>query len=447
MQGNTHDRPAVQARLCALLQHPLLPWIIAGFGILLRGLWAVHAGPAIGEAGNVAAAIAEGKGFADSYQAGQGPTAHLLPTVPLFAGGVYLLLGHQSVLAEIVLQTVATILEVGSALLFWRAFRQLAVPVWACNLALAFMAFLSPYLSMEAHTFRIWEGALAVFLAAAMLNLILVRAFDLRPAAWRAFVPLALVGAATFFTNPVMGVGCYVATVMLVLRHVPPTGWLPLGLVGAVALAAPIVPWAMRNAAVMESPVLLRSNAGLELALANYPGAADPGSEPGKTFDRRLEEIHPAVSLAAFRRMQQAGGEVAYARMLGKQAKAWMIAHPSDVGRIMVRHLGQTFVPPEWLTARENLRGVKILTLLADLVGVCGLLGLALALVRRQSGWLYPAILILLPALAFSLFQPIPRYNYNFFGLLSFSAANGVAAVAATMVAGWRRPRRLRNDA
>src|SRR5476651_1525958 len=75
-------------------------------GIAERSLWNLIR-PGIGapkyEAFNVAAALANGFGFADTFRAGQGPTAHLLPISPAIAGSLYAVFGIQAWPAEFLL--------------------------------------------------------------------------------------------------------------------------------------------------------------------------------------------------------------------------------------------------------------------------------------------------------------------------------------------------------
>ncbi len=76
---------------------------------------------ATGEAMRVASAVGAGRGFADAYRLGQGPTAHLLPTMPLLAGGIYRLLGIGSPVAEAILAVWAVGLAMATYLLLYRA--------------------------------------------------------------------------------------------------------------------------------------------------------------------------------------------------------------------------------------------------------------------------------------------------------------------------------------
>lgn len=94
-------------------------------------------------------------------------------------------------------------------------------------------------------------------------------------------------------------------------------------MIAASALALVFAPWALRNKAMLGEPVLLRSNAGLELAVAYHPAAAAATAATMRhVFFDRLVEIHPFQSRAAFAVMQRAGGEISYARKLGSEATA-----------------------------------------------------------------------------------------------------------------------------
>ena len=80
-------------------------YCIVGIGFIERVVFMLSrkTSGAAGEAFNVARAIAQGRGFADAYQIGQGPTAHLLPVSPMIGGMVYRLFGVNSNLSELIL--------------------------------------------------------------------------------------------------------------------------------------------------------------------------------------------------------------------------------------------------------------------------------------------------------------------------------------------------------
>ena len=59
----------------------------------------------------------------------------------------------------------------------------------------------------------------------------------------------------------------------------------------ACALAIFLLPWVIRNDVEMGEPILLRSNLGLELAMANYQGALE-AQDPLDQVRRRFDQIH-----------------------------------------------------------------------------------------------------------------------------------------------------------
>ncbi len=181
---------------------------------------------------------------------------------------------------------------------------------------------------------------------------------------------------------------------------------------------------------------MLRSNSGLELALANHDGAVDP-ADPRQAFIDRLVQIHPAQSRAAYQAMRDGGGEVAYSRALSAATQGWMRAHPAQVLTLAVRHVRQALFPEPWqfvVFGTGQFGGLR--AGIASIVGLLGLGGIALALVQRRPGWVYPAILILVPALAMCLFQPVPRYTYIFYPMLAYAGA----FLCAALVGGFAKP-------
>lgn len=385
---------------------------------------------AAGEGFDVAQALANGRGFADAYWSGQGPTAHLLPVSPLIAGGVYAVFGVRSWPAEFLLGCWSIGLTLSAYLILFHAFGRLGTPVWARLCALAFGFLVPIYITEEVVDFRIWEGGLAVFLSALFLDRLLVlqsgKELRMPVIAW-----MALLAALLFFVHPLIGISAYACAALVCFRHLRGAQLVGAAGVATLALALFVVPWVIRNTLVMGEPILLRSNAGLELALANYPGAVDPVDYNGE-YLRRLREIHPRASQQAREKLTMAGGEIRYARQLGDEAWRWISANPGTTMRLALRHLRQIFVPEPWQFI--GFRSGTFATpraMLAGAVGVLGLFGLGLALVQRRVNWIFPTLLIAIPALTYCLFQPIPRYSYLFYPLLVFCAADGVASIAS----------------
>lgn len=421
------DLQLVFGRWRVVLQERLVVASLLFAGLAERVLWCLLR-PTVGAAGEatkVAVALAQGKGFADAYTAGQGPTAHLLPLPPLWAGGIYTLFGIKTLTAEFILAAYAISLALGTYLLLYRAFQHLGVPRWARLGALGFACVAPTYLSQEAVDFRTWEGGLAAFLAALFL-LVLVEP-RIRSLNRRTFYGACL-ASLLFFVNPPLGASAFTCALVFGLRRLSPAQFARAVLFATVTLAALFGPWTLRNARVMHAPIVLRSNAGLELALANYPGALDR-EHPRDRFLERIAAIHP-VSRPAYARMEQAGGEVAYANKLGVETKQWIGQHPASEARLLAMHGREMVFPRRWqfdIYGRNLSPALR--AILADLAGVLGLAGIVVALVRRKGDWLYPAAMVLIPTLLVMPFQPVPRYTYLIYPTLVFCAAQLIASL------------------
>ena len=405
--------------------------LLLAIGALERVWWNLHeqVSSAGGEAFLVAFSLSQGRGFADAYGLGTGPTAHLMPVSPMIGGAVYGLLGYTQA-AEAVLAAWSITVCLGSYYLLDRAFGRLGAPSGVRLAALAFLCLAPTYIAQEAVDFRVWEGGLAAFLSALMADRLF--AGDGRAA--------KLVAPLLFFVHPLLGTPAFVALAGFWLSR---GSWRTAArhmLVPLALLALLIAPWAIRNQIELGAPVLLRSNAGLELAIAQYPGAATAGDRAA-AFEARLHQVHPLQGRQALAAMRAAGGEVAWSRALGHEASAWMAAHPGESARLMLTHIADALVPGEWIFRMwGNATLAPVQARLAQLVGVLGLIGLGAGLALGDRRWRYVALPILVPVLLFAPFQPAMRYTYLFYAPLAFCAACGLALLGKRLGARWFGP-------
>jgi hypothetical protein len=422
-----HERPSWDTKLAAIAgSEKRLLWIGALAAVAERAAWALlRTGSASqGEAHNIAVALASGRGFADAFRVGQGPTDHLVPTTPAFAGAIYALLGINTPVAEFVLWAVATALAVGSYLIYYRAFGRLGAPKWARLAAFWFLCLAPTYVQQESSDYRVWDGALAAFLCALFLDRLLAMREE-RRIGTASIVAMALLAAATFFTKPPVGLGIYPAAGLFCVLNLRGRQLATALIAAPIALALFVVPWGLRNEAAMGKFIPMRDNAGLELALSQYPGALAPIDGKVRRL-ARYQQVHPFGP--AYRKFA-AVGEVAYYSELGRETKQWMRDHPAEVSQIMVMHMGQIVTPPAWLFrlwGNGTLSSLR--AFLASLVGVLGLLGLAAGLATRRPGWVYLALIIVPSMFAYLLFQPLPRYLYLFYAPFAFSATGLIIA-------------------
>lgn len=426
------------------------------FGALERALFCHlrHNSGSGGEAFNVAAALASGRGFADAYQIGQGATAHLMPTSPVIAGGVYAMLGIRSATSEIVLAAFSITLCLSSYVVLHRAFS--IADRRAAAVALVGLCLIPAYVSQESVDYRVWDGGLIMLTSAVLIQAVMRIMADggfqhdlaerrrpvssRPPAAVRAVVALA----ALFFLNPIFGVAGAVALAIVSFEAHGARRASALLLTALALATALILPWTARNAAALGHPVPTRSNAGLEFALANHEGALN--GDEAAIFEGRLAALHPVFSMRNLDRMRTGGGEVAYSNKLGARAADWARTHPLGFVRLCVRHMFELLAPPAWTF---HMFGVGfapgLRSAIASVVGLGGALSLGL-LAFTDARFRPLAAMFVIVLLLMAPFQPVARYSCLLFGPLTFCLAHqlrGVVPSRGTPPAGRRTAERV----
>lgn len=373
----------------------------------------------LGEASAAAGALAHSGTLADAFAPGSGPTAHLMPVTVTIAAAVQSAFGDSGAL----LLSLWTLALLALTWLLARAlFAQAGWRPAALVGGLALLCLLPGHIVQEAADFRVWEGGLAALLALA--NLWLIVMLDRREAIHaQPLLLAAALSAVTFFVSPTTGLAVDACWAWLALRRLPLRQVLAFGSIAATALAVLLAPWVLRNVQVMGSPVLLRDNFGLEIAMANYPGALDPADPRAETL-ARAKAIHPYRNPEALARLRAAGGEVAYSKQLGRETGAWIVANPLAFARLALRHYRQFYVPDRWQGALTNWGAFPTLRIeMIRLVSAFGLLGLAIGLIRRRRFYGMFALYLALAGLPYAMVLPIPRYSYVIWPLLAFLAA------------------------
>lgn len=408
---------------------PLILILLAG-GLIIRLFWVdrLIGGPGVfqasGEATLVAQALAEGRGFADAYAPGFGPTAHFSPAVPIVPALLLWLFGPGSSASNVALLAWCLTQVTLAWLLAARLFRLLGSHRSAILLGFGLLCLVPVFIEQETMDFRWWEGALALCLGLLHLNLI-IQLDERRDAPGRAlWIAGALLGFTAFLSPPV-GLASGACWAWFALRRLD---WIQRGkLAGGTALllALLVVPWAIRNQQQLGSPVALRSNTGLEIAIANHAEALSD-RPPGEVIIERGRNIHPYLSERARAALRAAGGEVAYSRMLGAEARRWILANPGGFARLSLRHLAQFYFPRPWemeYSAWKDFRPWR--AHIMSLVNLAGLLALGFGLWKRRRGYAYLAIYLAVVAVPYMVVQPMPRYTYLIFPLLVFLASDG----------------------
>lgn len=409
----------------------LFPVLVIGAGIVLRLIWLTQAeqGPfafsGAGEATRVALELARTGTFGGAFYAGYGPTAHLSPIAPFIAGAIMTTLGIDTPASNGTLLAWSLFQMVAGWGLLSVLFRQLGAPAQARRWGLAALCLIPVFVRQETVDFRYWEGALTLVLVLGNLILLNTVQGQARPGLRRVAL-IAGLTALTFFLCPPAGAAINLCWAIWAIRTLDLRRLAGFALACCAALAMLVAPWAMRNAAVMGEPVLLRSNAGLELAMGNHPAALSDRA-PEQVFADRLLAIHPYQSVGARADLARAGGEVAYARILGRQTRDWIAANPADFATLSLRHFRQFFFPDAWqmyFTGWEGMRSARATAM--GIASAIGLVGLAAGLWQRRRGYAPIALYLIGVALPYAMVQPIQRYSYLVHGILMMLAADAV---------------------
>jgi hypothetical protein len=406
-------------------------------GLAIRLLWQSEVYGSLtlfagwGEASNVALALSQGRGFADAFYPGYGPTAHLLPLNPLAASFWLWTFGPQSAGANLGL----ILLSLGQVGLgYWllmRLFQRLGLELFAVRWSIILLCVFPFFVQTEVIAFRYWEGATALCLMC--VNMLRLIELDERPEIRsRDLVIIASLSAITIFVSIPVGFGVAMCWGFFALRRLTLKQLAQLTLAGALALGVLVGPWTIRNELALGHPVLLRSNAGLELALANHPAAVS-GENPEAVLAARAAEIHPFAGMAARDALRSAGGEVLYSQKLGAATRSWIISNPPDFATLSLRHLRQFYFPDSWQFALSEPDGRPLEgAIWVSLVNLAGLLALLVGLVQRRKGYAMLATCLLCITLIYICTQPTLRYTYLVYGPLLFLAVDGI-------VRSWRR--------
>jgi 4-amino-4-deoxy-L-arabinose transferase-like glycosyltransferase len=123
--------------------------------------------------------------------------------------------------------------------------------------------------------------------------------------------------------------------------------WLISACVVAGAILA-CVPWTWRNYSALHGFFFVRSNLGLELRIANQPGADADGEV---TFARQGTVRHPSENLEEARQVRELG-EAEYMRRARNEALAWIRSHPAEFCRLTLMrflHFGCGQLRYPWL--------------------------------------------------------------------------------------------------
>jgi hypothetical protein len=223
---------------------------------------------------NVAASLVTTGRFADPFGYPSGLTAHVGMLTPLPSALAYWLFGVGSPRAEYLLSAWTVFLVCLSIWLCWRLAVALDTPRGGRIIAVAVASLAPLFIAIEVRFGRNYEHIPAtVILIWILLRMVQADAGALSRG-W-----LVLIGAAAgflFILSEAAGLAAIVSLGLFHLLRVPLRRWwiAPASTLAVVGLLAGS--WTIRNMRELGAPIFLRDTFGLELAMANYPGAVHP---------------------------------------------------------------------------------------------------------------------------------------------------------------------------
>ena len=129
--------------------------------------------------------------------------------------------------------------------------------------------------------------------------------------------------------------------------------------------------------------------------------------------------------------MVRAGGEGAYARVMGDRARAWIAAHPGETAWLWLRHVREMLFTRTWMFETAHGRWLPVVrATLASAIGLLGLAGLVLRARADRRSW-YVAAFVILPVLCYVPFQPIMRYTWLLYPAMTYFALDLIARLRA----------------
>ncbi|HYL64844.1 MAG TPA: glycosyltransferase family 39 protein [Candidatus Methylomirabilis sp.] len=275
------------------------------------------------EVGNIAAALAQGRGFSDVFRTGTGATAWLAPVYPLVVAAIFKLFGTFTTRAFFAACFLNIVFSSAACVPVFCAGKRLGGLGLAS--AAAWLWALFPNAVMIPFEW-IWDTSLSGLLAATLLWATLALAGSKRLGHWCAYGVLC---GFALLTNPALGV---LLPFLLAWAACRGTGedrlkWRRAASAAGIAILC-CVPWTARNYAAFHRLIPLRSNLPFELWLGNND-IFDEHALGGRRVITRTEEARRYTHI----------GETQYMQEKWQLAASFIRSHPRLELRLTGRRL------------------------------------------------------------------------------------------------------------
>jgi len=383
----------VNLRKCRVIAAVTSLWLIVAAAVVCRVGYAYQQSreiparalasvPFEQETGNIAMALATGKGFSSPMRRDTGPTAWLTPVYPLIVAGIFCVFGVFTLHAFYAAAALNILFSAATCVPIYLAGRRMA-GIGAASMA-AWLWALFPNAIVIPFQW-IWDTSLSALLAATILcaTFELIESERLRD--WCAY---GFLWGFSLLTNPALGAALPLLAGWAVNREwremrgrfVRPAAALMLAILCCV-------PWTVRNYVEFHRFIPLRSTFPFELWLGN-----------NKVFDDRSPDINARVTRYEEERRYVQLGETAFMKEKWNLATEFIRTHK----RLEARLLGWRFMD-FWLGSFhpvqdfENSDSAWIRIIIAfNLITAIGSLIGTVVLWRARSPYVFPAAIFIL---------------------------------------------------
>lgn len=376
------------------------PWFIAGVALLLRLLYLAYraqlipdqvlaATPFENEVGNVAAALAQGKGFCCVFRQPTGPTAWVAPVYPSLVAGIFKILGTFTLAAFYVAVLFNGLFSSLVCFPLFAASKRVGGPSAAVLATWLWAVFPSAIIIPYAW---IWDTSLSALLATLLLWLTLPLPDSHR---LRDYVACGLLWGLALLTNPSLGALLPFLLGWIYFRHrsaLPALKWELAATVLAVIFFC-CLPWTVRNYSQFHRFIPLRSNFAFEF----WSGNNEIFDEHSRNVNRitRFEQAHLYAAL----------GENAFLDDKWQKAATFVRANPGLFVRLCGRRVVATWLGSEspWQDFRETDSSLARFLILWNALVFLGMSAGLLRLLLQRSPYFFPVA-------AFPLIFPLAFY-------------------------------------
>lgn len=376
------------------------PWFIAGVALLLRLLYLAYRAQLIpdqvlattpfeNEVGNVAAALAQGKGFCCVFRQPTGPTAWVAPVYPLLVAGIFKILGTFTLAAFYVAVLFNGLFSSLVCFPLFAASKRVGGPSAAVLATWLWAVFPSAIIIPYAW---IWDTSLSALLATLLLWLTLPLPDSHR---LRDYVACGLLWGLALLTNPSLGALLPFLLGWIYFRHrsaLPALKWELAATVLAVIFFC-CLPWTVRNYSQFHRFIPLRSNFAFEF----WSGNNEIFDEHSRNVNRitRFEQAHLYAAL----------GENAFLDDKWQKAATFVRANPGLFVRLCGRRVVATWLGSEspWQDFRETDSSLARFLILWNALVFLGMSAGLLRLLLQRSPYFFPVA-------AFPLIFPLAFY-------------------------------------